>query len=165
MTSGLWFHVNYILGNYRKHKEKSNYCRYCSWWTREGSRVSYSWPSLRSSWYGEAQDTCIPLSVLYLENLTLNPCHRKNLENRSSNTPQVWGHYWDMSSQGCKSEGDGRGWEWILHGTFTAGHSTFLSSEEWRPHRHRTLFPGIVHQRVGEGGYEPVPVHQLTLVG
>ena len=39
-----------------------------------------------------------------------------------------------------------------------------LSSEEWRPDRHRTLFPGIVHQRVGEAGYEPAPVHQLTLV-
>lgn len=38
-----------------------------------------------------------------------------------------------------------------------------LTSEEWRPDR--TLFPEIVHQRVGEGDYEPAPVHQLTLVG
>lgn len=34
MTSGLWFHEDYILGNYRKHKGKNNYCRYWSWWTR-----------------------------------------------------------------------------------------------------------------------------------
>ena len=141
MTSGLWFHEDYILWNYRKHKGKNNYCRYWSWWTRAEEFCIPQWaqPEEFLVWRSPGhlrvrdcmsttdtgpQHTCLLLSVLCLENLTLNPCHRKNLENRSSNMPQVWGHYWDVSSQGSKHEGDGRGWEWVLHGTFTAGHRT-----------------------------------------
>ena len=90
------------------------------------------------------QHTCLPLSALCLESLTLNPCHIKNLENTSSNTPQVWGHYWDMSSQGSRSEGTTKsGYHMVT--------VQMLSSEEWRPDKHRTSFPGMVHQS-GWGG-------------
>lgn len=42
-----------------------------------------------------------------------------------------------------------------------------LSSEEWRPDKQGG--PSLLHSmgwsiRVGEGGYQPAPVHQLTLV-
>lgn len=112
--------------------------------------------------------TCLPLSVLCLQSLTLNLCpRRKNLENRACSRSHTWRHYWEVSSQGSKSEGGGRGWEWVPGGTYAAGHSI---DARWGgrvcPDRHGTLFPGIGHQREEVGVcHLPAPAHQLTLAG